>query len=134
MDDFTPVDSQSLYFRALSAARLSATVLLLIAGVSFWIQWSTIPRFVEVFEHTVSGGRPALPNLTRMIIGGHTPLAGIGAFICLSALIYVWALGRDIVRVIFVATAGTALLLIASLVIHFALTQPLYTVVTKFAD
>lgn len=132
-DSFTPFDDQGSWTRALTAARVSGAILLLVAGAIFGMQWVSIAQYVEIFENMVSGGTAALPKLTVMVIEHRIELIGLGAFIALGSLAYVLAVGRDVARVIAISTTSVLLLLGAALLIHLSMSQPLQAIVTKFA-
>lgn len=131
-ENFAGIDTHTTYLRALRAARAGFTIILLAAFALFWVHLSFVPKYVEMFDNTVSGGSPVMPKLTKMVFGSYEVVSGAGACLCLSALLYICFFARSVPRVVVAGTTATVILLVMSSLIHLALTQPIVTIVTKF--
>jgi len=131
-DSFAAFDLQSEYRRTLLAARISATVFTLLAAAWCWLQHASIGQSVQVFENMVAGGFDAMPTVTKLIVNHSDAVAAAAALSGLGALAGVWLFGHRVSQVIYSGTAGVMIYVLVGSVIHYALQQPLVTIITKF--
>ena len=130
--NFAGIDLQREYFLTLRAARVAATVCILLAAGWFWLEYAAVGPGIMVFENMVVGGLDAMPTLTKLVITHADTVACVAALGGLGAIAWVWCCGRSISGVIYAGLAGVVCYLIVGTAFDVAMTQPLNTTIIHF--
>jgi len=132
-ENFVAIDIQKEYARTLLAARVAATVFILLAAARFWLQYLGVGRGAEIFENMVTGGLASMPQLTKLVINHADSIAGVAALGGIGAIALVWTCGYSLSWVIYAGIAGVVCYLIIGAFFVFAIARQLTQMITQFA-
>jgi hypothetical protein len=121
-DNFAAVDLQNEHRRTLHAARVAATVIVLLAGVWAVLRFMGLQQGLIILENRVNGNL-AMPPLVRWMVGGGVNFTVLAAAVALSCAAYVWVAGRSMSRIILATVIGAGLCAALALTMDFAFSQ-----------
>lgn len=119
------------YPRLIRSTRIVATMFILILGGNACRAVVAIPKYVDIWENMVAGGRDALPSATKLLFENQLPMMGLAVLLILGGLLMVWLSSR-LSRIVLVAGVAAALLLLIVSLVDFVTWTLLITITTPF--
>jgi len=121
-ENFAAIDPRSEYQRTLRAARIAATVILLLAAAWAVSGFMTLQQGLMIEENKMAG-YTARPWPLRLMLAGGVNFSFLAAAVALTCAAYVWVAGRSMSRIIFATVLGAGLCAALALAMDFAFSQ-----------
>jgi len=131
-ETITGIDLEKEYYRTLLAARLAASIFILLSAVWCWFKYNQLDKGLQIFENMVTGGVEAMPALTKFVLGHGDTLAGLAGLAGFGSIGWMWMGGHSIARVIYAGTIGVICCLLFGYLFDAAVWTPLTTIITRF--
>lgn len=119
------------YPRLIRSTRIVATMFILLLGGNACRAVLTIPKYVDIWENMVAGGRDALPSATKLLFENQLPIMGLAALLLLGGMLMVWLSSR-LSRIVLVAGVAVAFLLMIIWAVDLVLQTPFNSILTRF--